>query len=147
MKRNYFGVILGVFLFVRLSPETRATEYVYGFSGLTMGDVVVTGYHRTEVDYTTDLYYEPRVCGSLYKDGIEMTRSCYHGIGSATVTTQTPYVEGSEYEAVTDHLAEMEYYDEYNNSYINELGYFSGGGTSLPDFYFYPSTSAVRMSK
>lgn len=148
MKRRYFAVIFGVVLFVLLSPEARATEYVYGLSGLTMGDVVVTGYHRTETDYLTDTYYEPRVCGSLYRDGVEMARSCYQGIGSATVTTQTPYVEGSEYEAVTDHLAEMEYYDEYTNSYINELGYFSGGAIPLSDFYFYPtgtySTSPVN---
>jgi hypothetical protein len=104
-----------------------------------MGDVVVTGYHRTELDYDTAVYYDPRVCGSLYRDGVEMQRRCYHGIGSATTTTTTPYVEGSEYEAVTDHLAEMQYYQEDPTSYFNQYGYFGNAGDHIPDFFFYPS--------
>ncbi|HWN11004.1 MAG TPA: hypothetical protein VNO50_17330 [Pyrinomonadaceae bacterium] len=77
-----------------------------------MDGSVVRGYHRTEVDYNTDVYYRPYVCASLYKDGAEVVRACGGGFASATRNTQTPYFSESSYSALTDHYVNIEYEEE-----------------------------------
>jgi hypothetical protein len=64
---------------------------------------VVRGYHRTELDYTSEAYYTPYVCGSLSKENVEMVRACQGGYHSATRNTQTTYYAASSYSALSDH--------------------------------------------
>lgn len=131
--------VAGCFLFA--SPA-RATDYAYGYTSVYVDGTVVRGYHRTEVDYNTDVYYRPYVCASLYKNGIEVVRACGGGFASATRNTQTPYFGGSSYSALTDHYVNIEYEEEdpYNPGYYyysDVLGYgFSPSGSHPIDWYF-----------
>lgn len=124
------------------SSPARATDYAYGYTSTYIDGNVVRGYHRTEVDYSTDVYYTPYVCASLYKDGVEVVRACGGGFASATRNTQTPYVSASSYSALSDHYVNIEYEEEdpYNPGYYyypDVLGYgFSPSGSHPIDWYF-----------
>jgi hypothetical protein len=134
--------VAGCFL---LASPARATDYAYGYTSISVDSTVVRGYHRTEVDYNTDVYYRPYVCASLYKNGTEVVRACGGGFASATRNTQTPYVSGSSYSALSDHYVNIEYEEEdpYNPGYYyypDYLGYFFSGGGSHPiDWYYVAS--------
>ena len=128
-----------------LAAQARATDYAYGYTSISVDGNVVRGYHRTEVDYNTDVYYTPYVCASLYKDGTEVVRACGGGFASATRNTQTPYVSGLSYSALSDHYVNIEYEEEdpYNPGYYyypDYLGYFFSGAGSQPiDWYYIAS--------
>ena len=140
-------LLLAVACFLSLAGQARATDYAYGYTSIDADDAagMVWGYHRTEVDYNTEVYYTPYVCGSLYKDGVEVVRGCGGGFASATRNTQTPYSSGSTYSALSDHYVDIEYAEEdpYNPGYYyypDVLGYnFSGGGSQPIDWYYFAS--------
>jgi hypothetical protein len=78
------------------AAQARATDYVYGYTSIYVDSGnVVRGYHRTELDYNSDLYYTPYVCGELSKDGVQVVRACQGGYHSATRNTNWPYFSGS----------------------------------------------------
>ena len=133
MRMRIGVLLLAIVCCLLFAPQARATDYAYGYSStyLDSGNVV-RGYHRTEVDYNTDVYYRPYVCGSLYKDGIEVVRACQGGFASATRNTQTTYYAGSSFSALSDHYVDIEYEEEdpYNPGYyyyIDNYGYYFSG--------------------
>lgn len=139
-------LLLAIACFLLFAPEVKATDYAYGYTSVYVDSGnVVRGYHRTEVDYNTDVYYRPYVCASLYKDGVEVVRACGGGFASATRNTQTTYYAGSTYSALTDHYVNIEYEEEdpYNPGYYyysDVFGYnFSGAGSQPIDWYYVAS--------
>ena len=64
--RVRIGVLLvTVVCCLLFAPRARAEDYAYGYTSIYVDSgVTVRGYHRTEVDYNTDVYYTPYVCGS-----------------------------------------------------------------------------------
>jgi hypothetical protein len=147
MKMNFNVLLLTLVCCLLFAPQASATDYAYGYTSIDADDGagVVRAYHRTEVDYNTDVYYTPYVCGSLYKDGTEVVRSCGGGFASATRNTQTTYYAGSSYSALSDHYVDIEYEEEdpYNPGYYyypDYLGYlFSGSGSHPIDWYYVAS--------
>jgi hypothetical protein len=145
MKRNFSLLLLVVGCCLLFAPQARADDYAYGYTSIYVDGNVVRGYHRTEVDYNTEVYYTPYVCGSLYKDDVEVVRGCGGGIASATRNTQTPYYAGSSYSALSDHSVNIEYQEEDPSNpgyyyYPDYLGYFFSGSGSHPiDWYYFAS--------
>lgn len=146
MKKIFGVLLLAVACSLVFAPSARADDYAYGYTSIYVDSgVTVRGYHRTEVDYNTDVYYTPYVCGSLYKDGVEVTRGCGGGFASATRNTQMPYYGGSSYSALSDHYVNIAYEEEdpYNPGYYyfpDYLGYFFSGSGSQPiDWYYVAS--------
>ncbi|MDQ2975928.1 MAG: hypothetical protein M3R69_11035 [Acidobacteriota bacterium] len=146
--RVRIGVLLVTVLCCLLfAVQAQATDYAYGYTSIDADDIagIVRAYHRTEVDYNSEVYYTPYVCGSLYKDDVEVVRACQHGFASATTNTQTPYYTGSSYSALSDHYVDIEYAEEdpYNPGYYyypDNLGYyFSGSGSHPIDWYYVAS--------
>jgi len=90
MRRNLITFLLALACSLLFTSSANATDQAYGYTGIDVDEAagVVRGYHRTEVDYSNELYYTPRVCGSLYKDDVEQVRSCHTGMVSATSNTQ-----------------------------------------------------------
>lgn len=152
MKKNaicYFCLLTVTLLFV--SANVLADEYAYGYSTITVDPTngVVRGYSATEVDYNTQVYYTPYVCGSLYRDGVEKVRACRPGTFRASVNTQIPYSSNDEYyDLVSDHYADIYYYDEYEtyNNYYDYYGYSLLPASSYPDngYFFAPGIYVSR---
>lgn len=135
------GLLLLAIACYLLSPtQARAQDHAYGYTSVYVDSTnMVRGYHRTEVDYNTEIYYTPYVCGSLFKDGVEVVRACQGGFASATRNTQTWYSAGSTYSALSDHYVDIEYQEE-DYYYQDVLGYFFSGAGSQPiDWYYVAS--------
>jgi hypothetical protein len=147
MRLTLNTLFFAIFACLLLASQAKATNYVYGYTSIYAdpSSGLVSGYHRTEVDYDTEVYYTPRVCGSLYKDDIEQVRSCHTGIIAATSNTQTSYSSGSTYSALSDHYVDIQYEEEDPNNpgyyyYPDPLGYtFSNGGSQPIDWYYLAS--------
>ena len=76
--RTRMGLLLpAIACCLLFAAQARATDYVYGYTSIYVDSSnVVRGYHRTELDYNSDLYYTPYVCGELSKDGVQVVRAC-----------------------------------------------------------------------
>src|SRR5258705_3811696 len=104
MRLRIGVLLLTIVCCLLFAPQVKATDYAYGYTSIYVDSGnVVRGYHRTEVDYNTDVYYRPYVCASLYKDGVEVVSACGGGFPSATRNTQTAYSGGSTYSSQSDH--------------------------------------------
>ena len=150
-KSTVFSFCLLVVTLLFTSMNVLADEYAYGYSTITVDPAngVVRGYSATEVDYSTQIYYTPYVCGSLYKDGVERVRACRAGTFRTSINTQIPYSPNDEYyDLVSDHYADIYYYDEYEtyNNYYDYYGYSLLPTSSYPDngYFFAPGTFVSR---
>jgi hypothetical protein len=128
------------------ASQARATNYAYGYTSIYVDSGnVVRGYHRTELDYSSDGYYTPYVCGELSKDGVQVVRACQGGYHSATRYTSWPYYSGSSYSALSDHYVNMAYQEEDPTnpgyySFADYFGYgFAGSGGHPIDWYWIAS--------
>lgn len=152
MIRTLITSIFSIFLFCLLTTsQVLATDYAYGYTSLTInvGAGTVSGYHRTEIDYNTEVYYTPYVCGSLYQNDVEIQRVCYGGIASATRTTQMSYTAGAKYAALSDHYVDIIYYEETSPIlYEDYLGYGFLPGYAYPTSYGFaaPGTYTTTYS-
>jgi hypothetical protein len=78
MKTSLYPVLLTILCCLLLAQRAEATDYAYGYSSINIDTAagIVTGYHRTSVDYNSSGYYTPWICGSLektvlkYRDGV-----------------------------------------------------------------------------
>jgi len=111
---------------------------------------VVRGYHRTELDYNSDLYYTPYVCGSLSRDNVELVRACQGGYHSATRNTQTTYYAGSSYSALSDHYVNMIYQQEDPNNpgyyaFVDNFGYSFASSSGHPIDWYWIATAVGSL--
>ena len=119
--RPFFAAVFCLIVSVATMAQTAN---VYGFSGITYDSLngSVKGTSYTELDYNTEVYYTPYVCGSLYANGVEQVRVCGGGIHRATVFTSFPGTPATVY-LLSDHYVDITYQDDPYTSYIDYYGY------------------------
>lgn len=137
-----FRILLFIFLLSSfISIEAAAQEIsVYGFSGIVYDSVNgrVKGTSYTELDYSTEAYYSPYVCGELFVSGVSQVRACQGGIHRATSLTSFAGAPSSTY-LLSDHYVDAIFEDDPGTSYIDYYGYSFLFPATYPTSYFFPA--------